>query len=400
MNLAARRPGALQGITLLLPITMAVMGISVLTAVVPAMQEHFKAVPNSDYLVGLLLTVPAIWILLFSPVAGWLADRFGRRRILIVSMIVYAVLGIAPTQLDNIYLIILSRCGVGICEAIVMTVTTTLIGDYFQGREREKWMASQTTVASLSGLLIIWLGGHLGATLGWRGPFYLYAYSLVLMLGIVFFTWEPTAGTAASAADSPAQTKTNEGAVYQQIPWPRLIGICAITLLASVLFYTVITQNGNALAALGVKNPERIGTLTMLASLGVPLGTFLYRPAAKLRIGLLLFVDFMLLGGGFLLMGIAKSPGAYAWAAVLHQIGSGMVLPTLLVWATRGLAFQIRGRGTGVWNATFAFGQFISSAAVTFLGRELGGILPTFSALGAVSVGAATLALLFGLRRA
>jgi MFS family permease len=66
------------GIMLLLPITMSVMGVSLLTAVVPSMLEQCKDVPNGAYSVQLLLTMPAIWILLFSPLAGWLADTYAR----------------------------------------------------------------------------------------------------------------------------------------------------------------------------------------------------------------------------------------------------------------------------------------------------------------------------------
>jgi MFS family permease len=65
---------------LLLPITMSVVGAAVFVATAALMTAHFSHVPNGEYLVQLLITLPAIWIALFSPVAGWLADRFGRRR--------------------------------------------------------------------------------------------------------------------------------------------------------------------------------------------------------------------------------------------------------------------------------------------------------------------------------
>ena len=77
-----RVPGPLQGIMLLLPITMPVAGITVFVATAALMVEHFKDLPNGEYLVQLLITMPAIWIVLSSPIAGWLADRHERRRIL------------------------------------------------------------------------------------------------------------------------------------------------------------------------------------------------------------------------------------------------------------------------------------------------------------------------------
>ena len=377
---------------LLLPITMSVMGISLLTAVVPRMVEQFGDVPNSAYWVQLLLTMPAIWILLFSPVAGWLADCYGRRRILIVSMFVYALVGAAPTVLDNIYTIIFTRCLVGICESIVMTVTTTMIGDYFRGHAREKWLASQTAVASLAaGLVIIPLGGQLASAFGWRGPFYAYLYSVVLAVGVILFTWEP------EKIDHAAEAALEERGrrLYQTIPWARVLGICALTLVGSLMFYGIITQNANALVALGVKDPAAIGHYTMLASLGVPVGTFIYYGAARLHIGLLLCLEFALVGLGFLGMSRATDPAGYTMVAFVNQVGCGLVLPTLLVWATRGLAYRVRGRVTGIWTAVFSIGQFISGITIQFLGASLsGGLMGAFRGLGLLALAVAVAALL------
>jgi MFS family permease len=373
---------------LLLPITMAVMGVSLLTTVVPLMYEHFKDVPHFDYLIqGGVMTMPSIWIVLFSPVAGWLADRYGRRPILIAAMIVYAGIGIAPTFLDSLYAIILTRMGVGICESVVMTVTTTMICDYFAGKSRERWLAGQTATASLSALVIIPLGGLLAANFGWHGPFYLYLYSLLLVVGIAVFIWEPPAEiSATTGVSSSGQTVA--------FPWLRIVPLCALTIVAAVMFYSIITQNGNALTLLGVSDPSQQGLLTMIASLGVPIGTFVYWGASKLRIGWLVCLDFLLIGIGFWGMGHASDPRMYIEAAFINQIGCGLVLPTMLVWTTRGLAYEIRGRGNGMWQASFAVGQFVSGMMLTLLGKQLGGLLPAFSALGIVALVVAVLAVL------
>ena len=373
-----RRPGFIQGLMLLLPITMAVMGVSLLITVVPLMYEHFKDVPHFDYLIqGGVMTMPAIWVVLFSPVAGWLADRFGRRSILIAAMIVYAGIGIAPAFLDNLYAIILTRVGVGICESVVMTVSTTMICDYFSGKSRERWLAVQTATASLSALAIIPLGGVLAANYGWHGPFYIYIYSLLLVVGVAVFIWEPEAEPRPAAAASLAGEAV-------QFPWLRILALCALTMVAAVMFYSIITQNGNAMTILGVTDPRRQAVLTMIGSLGVPIGTFLYWGASRLPTGWLVVVDFLLIGIGFCGMGHAVSPNAYVEAAFVNQLGCGLVLPTMLVWTTRGLGYRIRGRGNGLWQASFAIGQFGSGMLLTFLGKQLGGLLPAFSALSIV----------------
>jgi MFS family permease len=381
-----RKPGPLQGIMLLLPMTMAVMGVTVLTPIVPLLLAEFKDTPHHEYWVmGGILTMPSIWVMLFSPIAGWMADRFGRRNLLLAAMIVYAFVGTAPAFLQNLYAIVASRMAVGICESIVMTVSTTLICDYYAGRERERWLAGQTALASVSALGIIYLGGELGAAFGWRGPFYLYLYSLPLALAVFASIWEPARGAA--PADSAAMEEVRT-AVFPR----RVLGICAITLLASISFYTVVTKNGEALYSLGLTNAAAIGKLTMLASIGVPLGTFAFWKLSRLEIGWLLFIDFALVGGGFVLMGRATDTTAYTWGSFVNQIGCGLVLPTMLVWATRGLAYAIRGRVNGLWQAAFAIGQFLSGMVVTFLSKQLGGLLPTLSVMGNAILGFAVIA--------
>ena len=387
---AARVPGFAQGLFLLLPITLAVIGVSVFTATVNQMQEHFSYLPNGAYLVNLLQTMPGFWIVAFSPVAGWLADRFGRRRIVILSMLVYAVAGVAPFRLEDIYAILATRCVVGMCESVILTVTTTMLCDYFKGHARHRWLASQTGVASLSALVIIPLGGALGAKFGWQGPFLVYLYSLVLVVFVIAWCWEPA--HEVPSADEVAEV--NADAVYQSIPWARMSGIIAITLVGSMMFYSTITQNANALVELHVTSPAEIGKYATLASFGVPVGTLLFWVLGRLHIGLLLFINFLLVGAGFVWMSHATTPGTYVLAANLQQTGCGLMLPTLLVWATRGLAYQVRGRGNGLWQGAFGLGLFISGAAIQYMGSLYGNsILAAFGVLGKVSLVAAALAL-------
>ena len=384
---AGQVPGTVQGIMLLLPVTLSVMGIVILIPVLPQMMGHFSNVPNFRYLIeGGVLTMPALCVMLFSPLAGWLADLFGRRRILMVSMVAYALLGVAPVFLDGLYAIIATRVGVGLCESIILTVSTTLISDYFKGAARERWLASQTAVASLSALALIYVGGLLGAAYGWRGPFGIYLYSLLLVVGLWLFTWEPP-----SEAGGGANGESSAGVAG--FPWKRLTGICAITLFASVLFYTVQTQSSLALSALGVQDPARLGLLTAIASLGVPLGTLFFRPLVRVPVGLLLLVEFALIGVSFGWMGKAADPNTFVLAAGVNQIGCGMILPTLLTWATRGLPFEVRGRGNGAWQGTFAVGQFLSGVVVIFLADHVGGLQPAFVVLGVCTLVAAVLAL-------
>lgn len=75
-----------------------------------------------------------------------------------------------------------------------------------------------------------------------------------------------------------------------------------------------------------------------------------------------------------------------------------MVLPTLLTWAVKGLPFEIRGRGTGIWQATFSVGQFITGFAVPIIALRMGGIVPAFQVLGGVALASGIVAIFLALR--
>ena len=90
--------------------------------------------------IGWIITVPALCVALFSIPAGWLGDRIGRRKMLIWSMVLYIFVGIMPYFLTNLTQILWSRIAVGIVEALLMTLSTTLIGDFFNGQSRDRWL--------------------------------------------------------------------------------------------------------------------------------------------------------------------------------------------------------------------------------------------------------------------
>ncbi len=359
---ASRQAGALTGLALTLPVTTAVMGVVLLAPALPQLEARFGAVEHAEFLVPMILTMPALCVALFSWIAGAMGDAIGRRWLLLWSMALYAGFGAAPVLLDNIYAILATRVGVGICEAMILTLSTAMIGDNFSGRAQERWLASQTAIATLSSLVLFNVGGWLGGLYGWRGPFLFYGANLFLLLGVLIFTHEQQRKTQTiENVDAPATSKPGP------FPWERLLGICLVTLFASVMFYTVQIQASVGLNALGVRDPQRIGFLTSVASLGVPLGALAFRALGGLRLPALLMLEFAALGIGFFLMARASEPLQFLVGAGINQVGAGLILPTLLTWALRNLSYEARGRGTGLWQSAFALGQFLSALLVPLM---------------------------------
>jgi MFS family permease len=397
-----RTPGFMTGLALLFPITLSVMAALFVAPVAPKIAEFFAtsgrySPDDLGWYIGRIITVPSLCVALFSIPAGWLGDKLGRRRLLIWSMALYSVVGILPYFLNDLKLILLSRVAVGIVEAMLMTLSTTLIGDFFSGESRNRWLAAQTGVASTTAIFAIVIAGIIGRN-DWHSVFLLYLIPVLFLALVLMFTWEPDRSEAAEGAENKGR--------WRDIPWGVMGVICLITLFGSVMFYTVQIKLSDALNALGVTLPDgrydsaRGGMLTALSSICVPVGTLCFWWLSP-RLGLksMFCVEFMLMGAGFLLMSLLKTPLHFAMAAGLNQVGAGMLLPTLLTWAVSRLPFEIRGRGTGIWNATFALGQFVcNNLAVPFIMGYTGGIVATLGVLGWCCVAAGGVALVLHLQ--
>jgi predicted MFS family arabinose efflux permease len=395
---SGRTPNFMTGLALLFPITLSVMAALFVAPVAPRIGEYFAKTgaytPDElGWYIGWIITVPSLCVALFSIPAGWLGDKVGRRRLLVWSMAIYTILGILPYFLDDLKQILISRIALGIVEAALMTLSTTLIGDFFKGESRNRWLAAQTGVASTTAIVAIVIAGIIGKD-DWHAVFLLYLAPALFLLLVLLFTWEPDESEYLA-------TKEKEGK-WSDIPWSLMGIICAITLFGAVMFYTVQIKLPDAMNALGVLLPDgtydsaRGGLFTALASICVPVGTLCFWWCSpRLSLKSMFLLEFSLMGSGFLLMAALRDPLPFTLAAGINQVGAGMLLPTLLTWAVSRLPFELRGRGTGIWTATFALGQFAcNNAAIPIIMGFTGSILATIGVLGWACLAAAVLALL------
>ena len=77
----------LTKITLILVSTLTVMSGATIAPSLPAMREYFAEVPHADYLVRLVLTLPALFIAFGAPVVELIIDHLGRKTLLLVALI-------------------------------------------------------------------------------------------------------------------------------------------------------------------------------------------------------------------------------------------------------------------------------------------------------------------------
>lgn len=195
------KAGTPQSLLLLLGSCLPVLGAVLLAPVLPRMQVYFADTPGAAVLVPVALTLPALVIALLAPFAGMIADRTGRKPLLLVAMLIYTLCGTLPLWLDSLQAIVLSRAGIGLAEAAIMTCCTALMGDYYSGGRRERLFALQMVATSLSAALFMAIGGQLGQD-NWRAPFALYAVGLVFLPLMALWLWEPRELVAADVAQN------------------------------------------------------------------------------------------------------------------------------------------------------------------------------------------------------
>lgn len=371
-----------HGVILMLAAVMPTMAIIALVPILPLLLREFAHVPGSPVLVPMAMTIPALCVALFSPVAGWLSDRLGRKRLLVGALIGYSGFGLLPLLLTDLRMILAARVALGVTEAIIMTVATTLVGDYFTGERRERWVSIQIATASVSAIVLIAAGGALGETLGSRGPFWLYLLALPVALAAAAILFEPVRLASVSGAGDGTGSATT------------IAGLVVVTFGIGLLFYTLIVQLGPVIEATGVTSPATIGLAGAAANMGVMAGSMLFGRLKGWSPLTLLSVGLPIVAVGYLGVALSVSFGLTAVCAVLISIGNGLMLPTMLAWVLRRLPPEKRGRGTGVWTGSFFLAQFIAPIVALALSDVLGG-LPTvflfYAAAAALGAGAALL---------
>lgn len=375
-----RAAGAAQGIALMAILAMPTLALAALVPSLPQLFQQFSSVPNFQLLVPMIITVPSLCVALFSGVMGAIADRWGRRKLLLVALFAFALLGLAPLMFDSLLLIVASRVVVGLAEAAILTVGNALMGDYFEGEERTKWLGYQNMFAPFIGSAILLSGGFLAGQ-HWRYPFLLYLSGFAVLLVVWLVCWEPNRQTAQAGQVSATAAATAQ--VAAPFPWRVSLLVCGVTVLFSLVFFVQAVQHGRIFGDMGVASPERISVLATVASLGTVLGGYLFKRFSKLTVQQWMMAILALYGVSYI--GIALAPNLTTGLPldVLGQVGGGLVVPVLVTWALQHYGFEHRGRGMGLWGGAFFLGQFLSPPLLTLIGSAGLSFLGSVAVMGA-----------------
>ncbi|MEO8527589.1 MAG: MFS transporter [Pseudolysinimonas sp.] len=383
-----RTAGTAQALPLLFASCLSVLGAVLLAPIIPQLFGAFPGVPQG--LVPLIISAPALMIAVFAPFAGQIADRVGRKNLLIGAMIVYAFVGTAPLWLPAEFsFILVSRLLVGVCEAAIMTCCTTMIGDYFAGDRRNRYFGLQSVFTTISATIFLLVGGVLGAS-GWRTPFLVYALSLIIVIPMFFVLWEPKKSPEAMAAPMAG--------AKSRIPWRTLALPLVVTLFGGFAFFVVLIEPPQVYATLGLTDSAAIGPISAVASIATAIVAFQFGRLARRGAKVLLPIALAAMAIGYVVVWVAANvgslPGVIA-GVLIASAGTGLLLPTLVGWSVGKIQFAERGRATGVWTSAFFLGQFLTPILMLVIQGALG--VSVAGAVGVVGIACAVAAIALAL---
>ena len=373
------------GIVLLCASCMTILASILIVPVLVKFRAAFEDVPHVDIWVGLVLAAPALVTGLSAPFFGRFIDRFGRRMPLIVGTVLYGVFGMLPYALDDIRWIAASRFVFGFAEAVVMTSCTALIGDYYEGAERERYLNLQMRFIGVAGTLLFLASGILGEW-GWRLPFLLYG-GVFLLLPFLFRLTEPS---HISRIDSLGMQMTR---FRSRRLWPQVL----VVLFGMLLVYAAPVQYPFLMARIGLESTTLLGLGSAFGILATVAGTLLW-PKLRKRWSAhaVNIVTFAFLSLGLLMLAYAPNFGLSLLALAVHGFGAGMLVPNTMAWTMENIRPWHMGTATGTIYFGLYLGQFLSPFVVNVVAALGAGLVGAFVWLvvsGVVAMGFAALAL-------
>jgi len=337
-----------------------VLGNSMLIPVLPQLQEALKLNEFKSSMIITAFSIPGLLI----PLAGFLSDRFGRKKVIIPGLILYGlggiIAGLAAIWLDGraYTWIIGGRIIQGIGAAGTTPIAMALAGDLFTGHQRSKALGVVEAANGFGKVLSPVLGAAIGL-IAWYATFLFFpAIIIPIALGVWFLIKEPEGNRATKsiAQYSQAIKKVfHEKSALLSVIF--LAGTVALLILFGMLFF------------LSDYLEETVGLKGMVkgAALAVPV---LFMSVTSFTTGLLIknnvqLMKWLVVTGLGLVAGSLAALNAYQniyffFAGIsIAGLGTGMLLPCLNTMITSTTATEERGLITSIYGSV----RFLGVAA-------------------------------------
>ncbi|MFO8233818.1 MAG: MFS transporter [Bacteroidales bacterium] len=338
-------------------VVMAVIGGSMVAPILPAMIEPLG---TSREMVGLVMSVYTLCALISTPIHGVLADRYGRKKVIVPAAILYGISGFSIALVREFHLVLILRGLQGIGAAGMMSLGVTLIGDIFTERARAVAMGYRSSAQSLVNAGIPFIGGSV-ATLTWFYPFYIYilAVPLALLVALRLNTGETRAKTT---------LKDYFRSIFLVMKDKKTLWVYLSNLFIFILLYCLIVYG-----PILVVEELQLSTMYtgMMLSVGSAIAAITASQSGKLFYRFknykLITIGFIFCGIGLMLISLALNFVYLLVCIVIWGIGFGIVFPALNTIVTQLVSSHLRaGIVSGFTTMTY-IGQTISPPLFGFI---------------------------------
>lgn len=297
----------------------------------------------SLYIFGL-----AVGQLLYGP----MADRFGRRPVLLFGLGLYSAAGLVAALAPDVHALITARLfqAIGGCAGLVLG--RSIVRDTAGPQEATRRLALMNLMVTVGPSIAPLVGGALATALGWRSIFYaLFALGIVGLL----FTWRllPETGTPGTRLDASALAR-NYGQLLRS---PAFLGFSIGGGCATTSMYAFIASAPFIFVDQLHRPAHEAGIYLAILVSGVWLGSFLTSHLIqRVRVDRLMIrsnalsvlAAFVLLGGALTgHLSVALAVGTM----FLFTVGAGMASPAALTQAI-SVNPQVIGSASGLYGFT------------------------------------------------
>ena len=355
---------------------MTVLGSVAVAPALPSINEYFAknllesglessfSFAHLDILVRLVLTIPAIFVVILSPLAGALMDKFGKLKFVYPAMIVWTISGVSGFFLNDIYLLLISRSIFGMATAFIMTGSSALLGDYYSRggfKRREKALSLQGFFCAVGGAIFI-SGAGFVSSYSWRYPFLIYSLGILILLVAVIYLFEPKKFRFYN--HTQVEMRTN---YWQFFP------VYFIGFFIMVVYYISPTQLPYYIEEHLGLDPKYIGISMSISALCYGIFSLSYVYVAKFfSIKAIYVMTLFVVACSFLLLFCVDSFWAVLLALALLGMGGGIMLVNNTAYLFAICPENARGKAYGILASCIFLGQFLSPIISQPIVRKMG----------------------------
>jgi MFS transporter, AAHS family, 3-hydroxyphenylpropionic acid transporter len=336
---------------------------------VPRLAPYFHLLPGQ---VGLFLTASAVGVFLAAALGGVLADRFGRRPVLVAGVTLFGLGSLATMLATGLGTLMVARFFTGLGLGAAMPVVIALASDHSPVEMKKRAVGFIYCAIPIGGLLsgVVMSMGVFGKS--WQ-PVYVIGGIAPIVVAPLLALYIPKAlpwATAKVKTDTGPKTNALSGLLGTGNA-ATTIYLWTATFATLLVMYLLLGWMPSLLGAMGLSKQDAQYT-QMLYNLGASLGAatagylldrkYLYSTPAVAYVGLAVFLA--LLGFGSLKFGAAL--------VVTFGVGAAVTIGQAVLYAFAPLCYASSIRNTGV-GATVAAGRLGTIAGPLLAGSLLGG---------------------------